>query len=113
MLAARSWIIVLLLALLMPACGTRTLRIPVPDGTPLKLVTWHYNPSNGFTEPNEVLLRSSAPEYKRLQEWIAQNQAGWEPSLAPPPSTGIFVHSSDLHMQFDGKIASVFTETGH
>jgi hypothetical protein len=110
---ARTRIIAVLLVALLPACS-RTLRIPVPNGTPLQLVTWHYNPTTKLTEPKKVLLQPDTPEYRQLQDWITRNQEGWHQSLAPSTDGGVFIHSDDLplHLQFEDDMVSVFTEKG-
>jgi hypothetical protein len=98
---------------LLPACS-RTVQIPLPNGSPLQLVTWHYNATTKLTEPKKVLLQPETPEYRQLQEWITRNQKGWHQSLAPSTDGGIFVHSEDshLHLQFEGDMVSVFTDHG-
>jgi hypothetical protein len=103
--------VAILLIALLSACS-RTVNISLPPGVPVRLVTLHYNPTNGMTEPKEVLLQPDSADYRRLQEWIAKNQKGWSQSYATNPSSGVFVHSGDVHLQFTDGVAFVFPEKG-
>ena len=90
------------------ACS-RTLHLEIPSGMPVQLVTFHENPGTTVVESKEVSLPPDAPEYRRLQEWLARNQRGWSQSLATNPAGGIVVHAGNLSLQFvDG---AVFTWT--
>ena len=92
----------------LPGCN-RTLHLELPSDTPVRLVTDLPIRSDGVTPDKEVLLQPEAPEYKRLQEWVAHNQNGWSQSFAASPGGGIRVHSGNLHLHFvDG---AVFTWT--
>ena len=103
----------LAVVLLLSACS-HTVQIPVPSSSPLELVTWHHNDATGLEEPAKVLLQSSAPQYRQLQDWIRRNQTGWSRSLAPSTDRGVFVHSDalHLHLQFEDTTVSVFTDKG-
>src|SRR5690349_20705119 len=88
---------------------TRSLHLELPSDTPVRLVTDLPIRSDGVTPDKEVLLQPDAPEYKRLQDWVAHYQNGWSQSLAPSPGGGIGVHAGNLHLHFvDG---AVFTWT--
>ena len=76
----------------------------------MHVVTWRHN--GVIAEPKEVVIQADAPEYSQLQDWIRHNQSGWDQSYATSTDNGIFVHSGDLHLQFEGKWASVFTGHG-
>src|ERR1700736_6485116 len=93
-------------AVVMSVCAcSRTLHLELRSGTPVELVTFHENPGTTVVEPKEVSLPPDAPEYRRLQEWLAQNQQGWSQSLATNPGGGIVVHAGKLSLQFvDGAV---------
>jgi hypothetical protein len=101
---------VLGVALLMSvsACS-RMLHLEIPIGTSVQLITFPESPSTTLVESTEITLQPDAPEYRRLQEWLLQNQRGWSQSLATNPSGGIIVRAGKLSLQFvDG---AVFTWT--
>lgn len=57
-------------------------------------------------------LQRDAPEWRRLQEWLAHNQSGWSPSMITNPSDGVFVRAGDLNLQFVGTTVFAFTNHG-
>jgi hypothetical protein len=60
-----------------------------------------------------VLLRPDAPEYRRLDEWIAANRKGWRKfPLEKGPSDGIFITSGDLRFHFRLRGVTLSTKTG-
>jgi hypothetical protein len=93
------------------ACS-RTLNLPLPDGTPLRLVTYTIQPDTEAA-PKEVSLQSDAYEYHRLKDWVAHNQDGWHQSFAASPIAGVVVHCGDLHLQFVDTTVFAFTPKGH
>jgi len=93
------------------ACN-RTLHLEIPSGTPIQLVTFHENPGTTVVSSNEVALQPDAPEYRRLQEWLARNQRGWSQSLATNPAAGIVVHAGKLSLQFVNGAVFTWTDKG-
>jgi hypothetical protein len=90
---------------------TRTLYLSLPSDTPVRLVTYHED-SIGISRPYEMPLPRDAPEWRRLQEWLAHNQSGWSQSMAINPSGGFFVRAGDLNLQFVGTTVFAFTDHG-
>jgi len=89
------------------ACS-HTLHLEIPSGTPVELELITFDGTT-VVESQDVTLQPDAPEYRRLQEWLARNQRGWSQSLATNPAGGVVVHAGKLSLQFvDG---TVFTWT--
>ena len=102
---------VLSVAILMSLSGcslSHTLHLEIPNGTPVELELITFDGTT-VVESKDVTLQPDAPEYRRLQEWLARNQRGWSQSLATNPAGGIVVRAGKLSLQFvDG---TVFTWT--
>jgi hypothetical protein len=101
----------ILLMALSSACS-HTLHLALPSTASVQLVIWIENPATPEAKPKKTLLPPSAPEYRRLQEWLAHNQSGWSQSYATNPSGGVLVHAGDLHLQFINTTVFAFTAGG-
>lgn len=104
-------ILAVLLVALLSAC-TRTLNLALLDDVSVQLVVFNWKPGARKTESKEMTLSPNAPEYRRLQEWFAQNQACWSQAYAINPTGGVFVHAGDLHLQFIGTTVFLFGAKG-
>jgi hypothetical protein len=96
-----------LLAALLVICSACAQRVSFVLSSEAAATVYYLN-----TAKSQRTLLPTSDAHRKLREWIAANQDGWEKYLATPPAQGIIVRAQELNLQFIGNTVLVHSRQG-